>query len=248
MATYKFEDYIEKANQASDTDDLKEIFMATLAELGIDCFNLVFSTPHPHLKLDADLNIIKSDWRDYFSYYRDMKFEKIDPVLAYSVLNNHPFSWDFLFKNVAMSKKQANVIHSFQEAGFYHGIYFPMSRGNFHAGIGLASTCSENNIGLDRKHDLLSAYCHHFYDAFSRLKAVDSQFIIDFCTLTDKEKEILTLAAFGKTDSEIAQILGISPNTVETHLRHCYVKLDATNRTSAVAIGLARQYISLNRM
>jgi LuxR family maltose regulon positive regulatory protein len=53
--------------------------------------------------------------------------------------------------------------------------------------------------------------------------------------LTDRELEVLQLIAAGLTNQEIAARLTVSVNTVKTHARNLYGKLDATNRTQAVA-------------
>ncbi len=52
--------------------------------------------------------------------------------------------------------------------------------------------------------------------------------------LTDREKEALLWAAQGKTSEDTADILGISRQTVETHIKSCLSKLDVANRTQAV--------------
>ena len=51
--------------------------------------------------------------------------------------------------------------------------------------------------------------------------------------LTKREKEILDWIAQGKTNVEIALILGISRSTVKIHVEHIFEKLDVTNRTAA---------------
>jgi DNA-binding CsgD family transcriptional regulator len=53
--------------------------------------------------------------------------------------------------------------------------------------------------------------------------------------LTEREREIVTWVGRGKTNKEIAAILGVTPNTVRTHLEHVYEKLDVHTRTAAVA-------------
>ncbi|MGY3428223.1 DNA-binding CsgD family transcriptional regulator [Bradyrhizobium sp. F1.13.4] len=40
----------------------------------------------------------------------------------------------------------------------------------------------------------------------------------------------------GKTNRDIAQILGLSPRTVDKHLEQIYSKLGVENRTAAAAI------------
>jgi DNA-binding CsgD family transcriptional regulator len=57
--------------------------------------------------------------------------------------------------------------------------------------------------------------------------------------LTPRELEILRLAAAGGSVEQLAEQLSLSPNTVKTHLAHCYDKLGARNRAGAVALAIA---------
>ena len=52
--------------------------------------------------------------------------------------------------------------------------------------------------------------------------------------LTPRENEVLDWVAAGKSDLQIAQLLGLSPRTVQKHLENAYVKLGVENRTAAV--------------
>jgi DNA-binding NarL/FixJ family response regulator len=54
--------------------------------------------------------------------------------------------------------------------------------------------------------------------------------------LTTREGEVLSWLAKGKTNRDIAQILGLSPRTVDKHLEQIYAKLGVENRTAAAAI------------
>ena len=51
--------------------------------------------------------------------------------------------------------------------------------------------------------------------------------------LTKQEKVVLALVARGWRTAKIAQVLFISPRTVETHLAHIFSKLDVSSRTEA---------------
>lgn len=53
--------------------------------------------------------------------------------------------------------------------------------------------------------------------------------------LTRRENEVLYWVAMGKTNDEIATIVGARPLTVKKHLEHVYEKLDVPNRTAAAA-------------
>jgi LuxR family maltose regulon positive regulatory protein len=54
-------------------------------------------------------------------------------------------------------------------------------------------------------------------------------------SLSKREKEILLLLEQGKTNQDIAESLVITVGTVKSHLNHILAKLDANNRTQAVA-------------
>jgi len=54
-------------------------------------------------------------------------------------------------------------------------------------------------------------------------------------SVTDRELEVLTLLARGKSNKEISTILNISESTVKTHLRNIFTKLNVLSRTEAIA-------------
>jgi DNA-binding NarL/FixJ family response regulator len=56
--------------------------------------------------------------------------------------------------------------------------------------------------------------------------------------LTSREGEVLSWLSKGKTNRDIAQILGLSPRTVDKHLEQIYSKLGVENRTAAAAIAV----------
>ena len=53
--------------------------------------------------------------------------------------------------------------------------------------------------------------------------------------LSERELEVLTLVAAGKTNQEMAGELFVAKSTVKTHIKHIYRKLDTHNRTQALA-------------
>ena len=62
--------------------------------------------------------------------------------------------------------------------------------------------------------------------------------------LTEREKEILVLVSKGCSNTEIGDILHLSPNTVKNHLKNLSESLGAADRAEAVAIGIRRGLIS----
>ena len=65
-------------------------------------------------------------------------------------------------------------------------------------------------------------------------------------TLTERERDVLRLAARGRTNKQIGADLAISDRTVQNHLANIYAKLEVASRTEAVTAALQRDLIKLN--
>ncbi len=63
--------------------------------------------------------------------------------------------------------------------------------------------------------------------------------------LTNRERDVLALLADGLGNKQIAARLGISQNTVKTHLELLFEKLGVSSRTEAVASGVRRGLLLL---
>lgn len=63
--------------------------------------------------------------------------------------------------------------------------------------------------------------------------------------LTEREREVLCELARGLTYEQIGLVLGISENTIRTHVRALYRKLDAGSRTEAILCAVRRGLITL---
>ncbi len=61
--------------------------------------------------------------------------------------------------------------------------------------------------------------------------------------LTKRERQILTLLSGGMTNEKVAKELGISAETVQSHVRNAMTKLDADTRTQAVATAIRQALI-----
>lgn len=63
-------------------------------------------------------------------------------------------------------------------------------------------------------------------------------------SLSDRELEVLKLAAQGQSDREIAGALSIAEATVKGHMRNIYGKLEVPNRAAAVAEAYKQKLMS----
>lgn len=66
--------------------------------------------------------------------------------------------------------------------------------------------------------------------------------------LTTREREVLQLAAEGHTNNEIANRLGISPRTAETHRTHLMRKLQLRTHAELIKYAIERRIIPLGKL
>lgn len=67
----------------------------------------------------------------------------------------------------------------------------------------------------------------------------------EWCSLTPREKEVLTLIVQGKTDPEIAIDLQVTIHTIHAYRKSLLQKLKANNVASLVRIALVHQIVKI---
>ena len=65
--------------------------------------------------------------------------------------------------------------------------------------------------------------------------------------LTDREAEVLALITQGKNNAEIAALTYLSPNTVKSHIRTLYRKIEVDSRSQAVLWGVRNGFMPDHR-
>ncbi|WP_435640955.1 helix-turn-helix transcriptional regulator [Micavibrio aeruginosavorus] len=242
LNNYFFEDYLRAANQADTVDALFSVLMKAVGRHGFN--RAVFGMMTDHLDIDkkAGFGIAYSYPDDWVQYYNEKKLQYIDPVMTLGSVRSESFLWSDLDRLVSLTKTQKQFLLLAEDAGLRNGLCAPFhGPHNQIAGIGLATT--EKKDAFDGNVDLVTAYCSHFYVAYKRLMRRDSA--VEHIVLTNKESEVLTWAAAGKTDAEIAVILNISHNTVDTHMRKIFQKLGANSRVLAAVKAISLGLISV---
>ncbi len=67
-------------------------------------------------------------------------------------------------------------------------------------------------------------------EAFER-----NQQALKYLGISAREQEVLARLGEGMSNKEIARALGVSPNTIKTHLAKLYEKLEVARRTQAIS-------------
>ncbi len=80
-------------------------------------------------------------------------------------------------------------------------------------------------------------------NARSLMKSIHTQ-CAEEVGLSAREVDVLRLIANGNNTEEIGQLLGLSPNTIETHRRHLLEKLDVRNAAELVRRAISSGILS----
>ena len=243
VTKHSFEDYVEKANAARSVEALFKVFVDTVGRHGLDRAIFSLSTAHDDIETSAQLGIIHNYPTDWLDYYFEKGFNHIDPVLIHASRTVGMFEWKEIPRYLELRKKQRLCLHLGEEAGLHNGLGILM-RGPRNQTAGIALATVENKDAFDGNLDLVSAYCHHFYAAFKRLRKRRAQPEPNLF-LTDRERDILTMAAHGQSDAMIAGALNMSVHTVDSHMRKIFRKLEVNNRTMAIVKALTLGLIHL---
>lgn len=180
-----------------------------------------------------------SDWPDELKERRRSQMAVLhDPIAICALRSKRPFTWAEARMHASrMGRRVVDMVHDY---GITDGIMFPM-----HA---LHSISGGVSLGAGHKVDLtgtqvreLEIVCQTVY---YHLEAMLGPFPYQkLAQLTARETECVQFAAAGKSNWEIATILGIEEDTVKKTLRRAAAKLDAGNRAHIVATAIAKHQI-----
>jgi len=166
--------------------------------------------------------------------------QAIIDIITYIVKTD--FDMQDIFSHLDKMKKPTSLAkitygQYFKEKMAEHGIhdndeeeisFFPVYGGR--GGRGLFRVSFTDDVGPHVNKRALHAICQAIHQRRNELWQPPAHL---FVSLNKREKQILNLIAIGKSNSVIAQILGISPHTVDAYLRRAYLKLDVNDRTRA---------------
>lgn len=178
---------------------------------------------------------------DGAQWWQDVRFGLRAPVAEACRLESRPF---WANREGARDRHGAPILREFDFAAHYGRlvqnpagivvpVHLPFSR------IGMVSfSCRDNRRDdlsreLDAHFETLYLLSHLFIEGYARLETGD-RWLPDAVTLTRLEVNCLRWVARGKTDDEIAMIMGRARPTIRFHLQNAAMKLGAVNRSQAV--------------
>lgn len=236
---YEFEDYIEKCKKVTSVDELAKLYSHAIYQEGYE--NCLFTAVRRQ-----ELSHVA--WFDlphgYLDTYFEQRWSKIDPVLDCALKARLPFFWNDVVEKTPISRTQSNFMEDCVGLGVHSGIVFPMHGPGERIDV-FSISRREREIPDPNSPALLHAISVQTWVRYLELREKEKFQAPDPNQLTPRELEILRWCKHGKTYTDIAEILSISPKTVEFHIINIMDKLGASNKITAIVIAIQRGILDL---
>ncbi|WP_299693476.1 LuxR family transcriptional regulator [uncultured Tateyamaria sp.] len=172
-----------------------------------------------------------SEWT---CHYIKQKLYLIDPIteLAHSTVS--PFRWSQIRELVRLTPEQRAYLGQMREAGVGDGLAFQVfgpGLRNGYVGLGFEHPDQFPDPAAILEFQMIAQAAHVRYCALRPALAPGGE-------LSPRERQILRWIARGKSNSVIAEILSVSPHTVDTLVRRIFSKLGVADRTTAAIQGV----------
>ena len=214
-----------------------QLFEAEIKACGFHAY-IMAGLPSPGTSL-SDLTVANGWPPEWFDIYTRENFSAMDPVPKFGASTVQPFEWSEARYDKESNRAAHLVMTRATEFRLMQGYCIPL---HYDGGGAVISMATEQlNIDPVAKSalQLIGVYAHNRIRSLGRPNQQKRD------GLTAREREVLRWVADGKTSWEVSVILRISERIVKFHLIQASRKLNAVNRTSAVAKALARGLIKL---
>ncbi len=235
----RFEDYVEKSQQVGTVPELARQYGAAVAEHGYE--NSVLTS----LRGRNFAHVAWVEFPDgYADTYLNRRWERVDPVLGWSLRAPRPFFWNDVSGRVELSSPQLTFMESCKDFKVHSGVTFPFHGPGHRLDIMSISRRIPDAPDVSRC-SLLHALSVQTWSRYLELTNDEPLLPQEGAALTPRELEILRWCKDGKSRPDIGDILSISHKTVEFHLANIMNKLGASNQITAVVIAIQRGLIEL---
>lgn len=217
--------FVRDVRALESEEELAGALAEIASELGFRYFAL---THHVDIKRSSHairIHNYPQGWADWFD---GQSLGASDPVHRASNVTSVGFAWSELPKLVALTEKDRQILELARKQGIGDGFTVPAhvpgeSHGSCSFACAPGDRIADDHLPLAQ---LVGAFAFEAARRMRRLRVSPGPVV-----LTDRQRECVMWAARGKSDWEIARVLGVSEATVGEHLRHAYERYGVGKRT-----------------
>lgn len=236
-------DFIERIEPLNTADDILNALLGIITEFGLTSF-CISGLPEPGESLRE--YVLLSGWPTaWLERYIRQDYVHVDPVIRQLRRTVTPFKWDEAAYDRDNEPGAHRVMTEATEFRMNSGLTVPIySVSGFQACVTYGS--AERKVDLPSRSvaalHLISIYAHN--KTRDIMVGNGNRAAKRATGLSAREIEVLKWMAAGKTNWEIARILGVAERTVEFHVSQALRRLNAVTRTQAVAEAFRARILS----
>ncbi len=168
-------------------------------------------------------------WRDWADRYERGGYSEHDPAVRMLLTRSRPFAWSEALAHFRYAAGDRVMADCVEFTGSGEGFIIPVREPD---GTLLATTFSGPQLDLapEVRHAMHLA---GYYFATRGREIVAAAESDAHCPLTPRQLECLRWVYAGKTDHEIAVLLGVSPRTVHNHVEAAKAVFNTPKRSTA---------------
>ena len=228
-------EWVHDAGQIETENEFKLYLDHLQAQLPTKHMVITLGRINQHQQLQRVEKVVNVSFpEDWVTHYMEHNYISCDPILR-SVMGQGPIHWADKFSR-AKGQQEKQFIQELSSIGMGNGVSF--SALSERQNLVCVLSVSGSEIGKDSQlTEMLNSLLLHLRQAAGRVANLAPAAPATM-PLSQREFDIFHWMSHGKTNWEIATILGISERTVKFHVANIIRKLNANNRTHAIVIGL----------
>ena len=217
--------FVRDVRALESEEELAGALAEIASELGFRYFALTHHVDIKRSRHAIRIHNYPQGWADWFD---GQSLGASDPVHRASNVTSVGFAWSELPKLVALTEKDRQILELARKQGIGDGFTVPAhvpgeSHGSCSFACAPGDRIADDHLPLAQ---LVGAFAFEAARRMRRLRVSPGPVV-----LTDRQRECVMWAARGKSDWEIARVLGVSEATVGEHLRHAYERYGVGKRT-----------------
>ncbi len=230
--------YLESLTGSQSLEEVWRLHCETMNEFGFDRLFYGFTRFKTENSLGSmdDAILLSNHSPVYFRRFIDQGLYLHAPMTQWAAQNTGACSWSWMAQREShLTEKQREVLAFNREMGVVAGytISFAGTSSRARGVISLAAQPGLTQADADRIW-AENGRVIETMNKIAHLKIISLPQVGDRPRLSHRQREVLEWVGDGKTNQDIATILGVKPATVEKHLRLAREKLDVETTAQAV--------------
>ncbi|TMJ13777.1 MAG: hypothetical protein E6G94_11015 [Alphaproteobacteria bacterium] len=237
----RIQEFAEAALAASSLKDLDDMMARATKEFGADYYLMVH---HADFRQRSHGLINVGNYPDVFVDISRLNGTlTVDPIMEACERTLTGFFWDDVGSIVPLTKRHLERVAKVAETGLADGFVVPAHVPGKH--IGSCHFAVETGKHVPRENSAaLQSIATFGFEAARRLCRERDGPIFPGLQLSDRQRECLIFSAQGKSDATTAQLLGLSPKTVNAYMEEAKRRYGVATRQQLLAMALYNSEIT----